>query len=162
MLTITITKISGTHHLFTYKRYDRDKTFEGESRELESKSFLAHDFLHYCVEMEAQTLDGFYGVLLRGKTYDDLLHLDAEAAGKMKVIEQIVGALTGITKGVDVSGAPQYLKQAWELEGIESPAYFNERFIKRVAERYKKLIGEWKSTPYGETMTLKFSFERKA
>jgi hypothetical protein len=56
-LLIQLTRVSPTHHRSAYRREDGS----GGAHELESKSFLTHDLLHFCAETEAALTDGFYG-----------------------------------------------------------------------------------------------------
>jgi len=49
-LVVRLTRVSPTHHRFAFGRADGS----GESLELETKSCLFHDLLHFAVETEAQ------------------------------------------------------------------------------------------------------------
>ncbi len=149
-MIIKIQKTSSTHHIFSYIRKDGT----GEEKELESKSFLLHDLLHFCVESEAHTEDGFFGALKKGRTLSSLRSLNESENKNMMVIEQIVGALTGITKGADVSHSYEYLRDLWKVEGTDAPEFFTKDFISRVEDMYRRIIGKWKSVPFGETMVL--------
>lgn len=103
MLAINITRISTTHHRFEYQREDGS----GESAELETKTFLQHDFIHFCVESEAQLKEGFFGLLESGSTFASLTperSMVEEAFAKGSVspameVEQVVGIMTGVIKG---------------------------------------------------------------
>ena len=61
-LTLRFTRLSPDLHRFEYRRADQT----GEALELETRSFLFHDLLHYALENEAQ----LRGSLLRHPRQD--------------------------------------------------------------------------------------------
>lgn len=155
-MKIWITKISPTRHRFSYRLHDGAEEI---SRELETKSYLTHDFLHFCIESEAKTDKGFFGSLARGETYDELITKMDPLYGDIdaRVIEGIVGALSSITKGrVDPQASIRYLENVFNSSGTKRPTFLTEEFIVNVRERYRKLIGEWNSKKFGETLELAF------
>lgn len=157
-ISIELTKISPTHHRFVIVREGGVR----EEAELETKSFLTHDFLHFAFETEAGLQNSFYGTLASGRTYAELS--DGEGvmstsfdASEAATTEQIVGALHGITKGeVNAADIVAGVENMWSAYGRSVPEWFTEEFIDRVKERYRKLIGEWNATPFKETMRLRF------
>jgi hypothetical protein len=94
-LGIVLKKVSPTHHAFTM-------VFEGggkETVELETKTYLYHDLLHFAVESEAGLSDSFYGRLLKGYRYDELSlpEMPTLASGgdhEGLMTERIVGLMT--------------------------------------------------------------------
>ncbi len=67
-MIVKLTKISPTHHRFEYVRADGT----GEKLELETKTFLYHDLLHFAVESEAGLKNSFYGLLEKKEDYTAL------------------------------------------------------------------------------------------
>lgn len=155
MLTLAFTRISPTHHTLAYKRSDGT----GESIELESKSFLMHDFLHLSLESEAKLHGGFFGLLDSGKTYAELSAPDAESLSSNEAgdIERIVGPLTGIAKGV-TTPREVYLgiQNLYDALGEDVPRWFSEELIAKAAERYRKIAGAWGSAKFGEKVEYTF------
>ena len=157
-MRVAFTRISPSHHRFAYVRADGS----GGARELESKSFLAHDFLHFCVESEAAVAYGFYGALAAGVDYGDVAAAPPET-DPIWDIERAVGALTGLTRG-PVAGAEVMagLRNWYGAMERPLPGWLDAAFITRVAERYRRLIGQWRSLAFGATLELDFAAESSA
>ena len=66
-MIVRFTRLSPTHHRFEALRDDGSI----ESRELETRSLLNHDLVHFALESEGELKDGFYGTLARGGSYDN-------------------------------------------------------------------------------------------
>lgn len=158
MLTIELKKSSPTQHAFTL-------VFEGGGKEtvqLETKTYLLHDLLHYAVESEVGLTDSFYGRLLKGYHYEDLATPEmsvAASGGEQEALmtERIVGLLTGVLKhNANGEQALLGLTNLLGASGDAVPLWFTEEFVTRIKERMRKLEGEWEGTPFGESMTLVF------
>ena len=155
MLTLRIKRISPTHHTLRYIREDGS----GEEKNFESKSVLLHDFMHLAIEREAALSNGFFGLLNQGYSY-------AELAGKAPSdypkeegmdVEMIVGPFTSIVKG---KATPRQL-----IDGLHNlfiahersvPSWVTVDLLERAHEHYKRIVGEWNSLKFGETIELKF------
>jgi hypothetical protein len=156
MLTLTFKKISPTHHEFTYTREDGT----GETSELETKTFLIHDLIHFCLETEAGLKDSFYGKLEKGNTYaalNELIEKEKDFTEEVFITEVFAGALTGVVQSDAsyeqlVAGVSNMLS----ARNLPLPAWFDEDFYNRFKEKFRKIIGEWKGTPFGATMELNF------
>ncbi len=153
-LTIALTKISPTHHRFEY----HGENGAGESLELETKTFLFHDLLHFAVETEAKLQNSFYGLLAKSKNYASLSETPeilGFQAHEIAVTERVVGALTSVIKG---SNQPDRFILMMEnmLEATQEPlpSWLTQEFVIRVQERMRKLLGQWHGTPFGKTMEL--------
>jgi hypothetical protein len=160
MLTVRFTLISPTHHRFAYVRADGS----GESQDFETRSTLRHDLLHFAYETEAGLTNSFYGLLAKGATFAELAGkgMEAYAPGEeIGMTERIVGPLSGVTNGevepyAFLTGVTRFL----EAQGERLPAFLTEALIARVRDRYRRLYGQWKATPFGETLSLDFSPRR--
>jgi hypothetical protein len=157
-LGIVMKKVSPTHHAFTM-------VFEGggkETVELETKTYLYHDLLHFAVESEAGLSDSFYGRLLKGYRYDELSlpEMPTLASGgdhEGLMTERIVGLMTGVLRhDSGPEEAMHGLDNLLSASGDNIPVWFTADFVLKVKERMRKLEGEWKGTPFGESMTLEF------
>ena len=162
MLKIALKKVSLTHHAFTL-------LFDGGGKEtiqLETKTYLYHDLLHFAVESEAKLTDSFYGRLLKGYRYEDLALPEMAvlaSAGEHEVLstERVVGVMTGVLKsGATPEQAVGALNNLLGASGDEMPNWFTPEFVTSVQERMRQLLGEWNGTPLGETMTLEFGISR--
>jgi hypothetical protein len=158
MLTLQLTKLSNTHHRFAYARGDGT----GQRLELDTRNFLLHDLIHFAVESEGRFENSFYGLLARGETYESLgdadITSDSHPGGtEILMTERIVGAFTALAKGTatpaQVIAGCKNLLDAYEEP---MPPWLTLEFAEHVAERLRRLQGEWKATPFGETMALTF------
>ena len=155
-LALRFTRLSPTHHRFEYRRDDGS----GEAIELETKSFLFHDLLHYAVESEAGLKGSFYGILGKIGGYEELsVNGGAALGGEIAITERVVGALTGALQRDDLDEAAFVAEVNEYLDFFEerAPRWFTLPFIAAVRERMRQLMGRWKATPSGETMELQFA-----
>ena len=154
-MNIFLTKISDDRHRLDVKRENGSR----DGIELESKSTLVHDFLHFALESSIGTQEGFWGALAAGKTLADMNDRSGasmrEYAGTMADIEQLVGALTNVAKGTasadEIIAAVRNMRAA---AGKPVPDWFNAQTIEDVRERMRKLQGHWNATPFGGIMEL--------
>lgn len=147
-LTLRFTRLSEARHRFEAVRPDGGV----EALELETRSYLLHDFVHFAVEMEAGLQTGFYGQLARGGVYDD--PAPGTEGGK---IELVVAALQTASKGdVDAAAFVEQLKAYWAQIGGEPPAWLSPAMIDGSLERLRQLQGRWRATPFGATMAIVF------
>jgi hypothetical protein len=153
-LVIRLKRLTPTHHEFAYVREDGS----GEAVRLETRTLLVHDLLHFAVETEAGLHDSFYGMLASGRMLADLKADAMEMqAGEAAVTERAVGVLTGaIGSGVPADRVVLAWRRLEDAMGGPPPAWFDAAFVERVRERMRRLTGEWKATPFGESMTLTF------
>jgi hypothetical protein len=154
-LTLRFTRVSPSHHRFDYRRPDGS----GEAIEMETKSLLIHDLLHYAVESEAGLRGSFYGILGKIGGYEELSVAGGAAlGGEIAITERLVGALTGALQRTDLD-AEAFAAQVGEYLDIyeeRTPRWFTPAFIAAVRERMRQLMGRWKALPFGETMELTF------
>lgn len=152
-MRILLTKISDRRHALELVRSDgsRDRV------ELVTREALFHDFLHYAVESSLPTQKGFWGTLASGKTMADLNDRTGasvrENAGTLYAVEGEVGLMSGV---VNLPEDQAFAKLRWyqETQGQEAPDWCTESFVAEVRERMRRLQGQWKATPYGESMEI--------
>lgn len=161
MLTISFKKVSPTHHNFRIETSVGGK----ETYELETKTYLFHDLVHFAVESEAHLTNSFYGLLNQGNHYNDLSDndpMETVMAGNKEALmtERVVGLMSGVLKqDATREQALTGLTNLLSASGEAIPLWFTEEYIARVKEHMRKLEGEWKGTPFGSTMTLTFSLD---
>jgi hypothetical protein len=147
-LIVRLTRLSPTHHRFEAVRADGTR----EARELETRSFLIHDLVHFALESEAGLRHGFYGALTRGAGYE----AQPDNVEAMQV-ESVVGPLQGALKGdVGAEAFVARLRSHQESIGARAPDWLTAELIARVLARLRQLQGQWRATPFGETMELRF------
>jgi hypothetical protein len=156
LLTLRFTRLSPDRHRFEYCREDGT----GEAIEMETRSLLTHDLVHYAVESEAQLKGSFYGILARIGGYEELtVNGGAALGGEIAITERIVGALQGALAQDDLDDAAFQAQIAEYLELFDerAPRWFTPAFVTAVRERLRQLTGRWKATRFGETMELVFN-----
>jgi hypothetical protein len=155
LLTLRFTRISPDRHRFEYRRADGSV----EAIEMETRSFLTHDLVHYAVESEAGLGGSFYGILARIGGYEELSVAGGAAlGGEIAITERIVGMLQGALAAEDFDEAAFQAQAAEYLElfAERAPRWFTQAFVSAVRERVRQLTGRWKATPFGGTMELEF------
>lgn len=158
LLTLRFTRISPTHHRFEYRREDGS----GETVEMETRSLLTHDLVHYAVESEAGLRGSFYGILAKVGGYEELtVNGGAALGGEVAITERVVGALQG-AMGEDDLAAAEFVARVTdflELYEERAPRWLTPAFVIAVRERMRQLLGRWKATPFGDVMELQFPGE---
>lgn len=159
-LVVRLTRISPTHH-----RLDLASGARAESRELETRSCLLHDLVHFALETEAQLADSFYGKLARGQSYAELMQpgADMKALGEIATTERIVGPLQSAWKaGFDPARFLATLRSYHEQISEPLPPWCSVELFACVAARLRALTGAWGATPFGDALELRFVLPRDA
>ncbi|MCA8957998.1 MAG: hypothetical protein KDC87_18125 [Planctomycetes bacterium] len=153
-LTIRLRRVSPTHHRFEWQ-LPGDAP---QSRELETKSCLLHDLVHFALESEAELADGLFGSLARGVRYETLTEPDV--AAPLWEIERVVGPLQSAwRRGFDpvpLAAAIRNHSSAMDDTGRPAPHWLHAELLTRVAERLRQLEGHWRATRFGAAMELSF------
>jgi hypothetical protein len=153
---IRFTRLTNEHHRFEIVRDDD----VSETRELETRSALAHDLTHYAVEVEAELTSSFYGRLSQGIAYDALIttpatNLEAQQTEVVVVLVQDSLKSEDLAKG-DPERLAQNIVAGFRSMGGDPPVWVTPDFIVRVRERLRRLHGRWRATPFHQTMELSF------
>ena len=143
-MKIRLTRLSNDRHRLAVERADGSRM----ERELETRSVLLHDLVHYAVEAEAGIEDGFWGLLAAGTDFDALLEEAAAPTRRgITLAESLVGPMQSLWN--------QRLDPGRYVEVVSRFAPFVDRaFVDRVRERIRRLWGHWQGTPFHETMEL--------
>jgi hypothetical protein len=152
-MRIAFTKLTDAQHALEIIRTDGRR----ERVVCETRSYLTHDFLHLAVESEAGVDYGFWGKLAAGATLaamnDRSQPVDSTS---LLAIEQLVGALHGATKG----STPTELVAGFRLNAdalaAPLPDWLTEELVGRVQERFRRLVGQWRATPYGASLEVQW------
>src|SRR5262245_8548027 len=125
-MRILLKKVSDDRHALEIARDDGRR----ESVECETRSYLAHDLLHYAVESEAKRTGGFWGNLANGKTLEELNDRTGKAmmtlSPEVAMIEKVVGALSGVVKGQSAADLAAGLRRYAEASEQPLPGWLTE------------------------------------
>lgn len=154
-LRLRFSRVSPTHHRFEYRRPDGT----GEALDLETRSFLFHDLLHYALESEAGLKGSFYGILAKIGGYEELsVGGGAALGGEVAITERVVGAMTEALQDDDLD-ADTFVERVAEYLDLfdeRAPRWLTPALVLAVRERMRELMRRWNSTPSGEAMELTF------
>jgi len=151
-MLIRFTRLTNDRHRFEIVRDDGTR----EARELETRSALLHDLAHYAVEVEAGLSDSFYGRLAQGLTYDELTTVPM-TGGEALQTEGVVVMFQGPTEfGADPEAAARRIIAGFAATDREPPKWVTADFVARARERLRRVRGQWRATPFHQTMELEF------
>jgi len=144
---VRFTKVSDDTHRFSVTT----KNGSQSSAELVSRSFLLHDFVHLALETEAALGEGFYGLLARDVSFEEL---NQRGSGFLTRDLELAEALTGPMQAVQQG---RFSKEDYVLQLSHlAPSLVTTEFVTHVLERLRRLMGHYRSLDYGETMEVKF------
>jgi hypothetical protein len=141
-MQILLTRLDNKRHRLEVKRDDGSR----DSVELETRSLLLHDLVHYAVEAEAALEEGFWPLLASGRTFAELAP-DArkDPPADLMLAETLVGPMQAVWNGRFT--AEQYAESFGRKHDFVDAA-----FVERVSERLRRLWGHWRGTGFHETM----------
>ena len=144
------TRLTPTHHRFEAVSSDG----ASQRHDMETRSLLTHDFVHFALESEAGLKQSFFGLLAEGRSYDELA---MPASGEAAQTEGVVGALQSALKGeIDAASFVSGYRTYCAAIGSTPPAWLTADVIDRAVARFRALEGLWRATPFGEAMELSF------
>lgn len=160
-MRIVLTKLTDERHALEIVRDDRRR----ERVELETRSCLFHDLTHFAVEEAAALDEGFFGSLAAGKTLAELGGRTEEGAqqysGLLLQIERTVAVLQGMTRNSeDPAAVHERITAMLAIQDATPAPWFTVDFVRNVQERMRRLVGQWKATPYGASMELVWTRKR--
>ena len=155
-MQIRLTRLTNERHRLELVRDDGTR----EAHELESRSALLHDLVHYAVETEAGLNASFYGLLASGRSYESLTAEPSQDPETMQT-EAVVARIQGVAKNdawadIDPEAFAQLLIAGFRSIGGEPPAWLSGDLIARVRERLRRVQGQWRATPFHHTLALEF------
>ncbi|MFO7276858.1 MAG: hypothetical protein DIU56_007470 [Pseudomonadota bacterium] len=155
-MLIRFTRLTNDRHRFEIVRDDGTR----ESHELETRSTLVHDLAHYAVELEGGLSRSFYGRLARGMKYSELTTVPPEGPEAMQT-ERVVAMVQGTLKTAaqsrpDPARLFQSVIASFDATGDERPAWLTVDLMARIIDRRRRVYGQWRATPFHETLELKF------
>ena len=154
-LVVRLTRLSNERHSFAYVQPDGT----GETIEMETRSQLRHDLVHFAVESEAGLQGSFYGLLAAVGGYRELTLAGDSLGGEAAQTEFGVGPLQTALKDPASLDAEAFVERVAGFQadmGLGRIRWLTPDLIRRAAERFRQLEGQWKATPFGQTMELRF------
>jgi hypothetical protein len=146
-MRISLRRLSDERHRLDIVREDGSR----DGAELETRSLLLHDLVHYAVEAEAPLAEGFWGLLAGGTSLADLA--DRARPGPLSadqvLAERLVGPLQSLMQGR--LSEPRW-RQATATMTL--PFAVDGSFPARVRARLRALTGAWQATPWGGRLVL--------
>ncbi len=144
-LRIFLTELSDARHRFSNQRADGS----GETLELETRSFLIHDLVHFALESAADLRGGFYGMLADGAGYAALSETAPDQmTGEALEIETVVGPLRSALRAeIDAAAFAARLRDYLADLGREAPAWLAVEMVDAVATRFRALMGRGRPRP---------------
>ncbi|MBM4783337.1 MAG: hypothetical protein GQE15_37140 [Archangiaceae bacterium] len=142
MLIARLHRHSAERHTLALSLDDRPLA----SVELETRSFLVHDLVHWCVEAELELDEGFWGLLASGVPLEVLndREMPPSTFTTLGQVEGLVGPLQSYLQG--------RLPRQLLVEAL--PASFTPANLSGVEARFKTALGAWKATPFGAALEL--------
>ena len=156
-MLIRLTRLTNERDRLEFVRDDGSR----EARDLETRSALLHDLVHYAVETEAGLQASFFGQLAAGKTYEALTAEPSDDPEAM-LTEAIVARIQGMTKNddswslADPGDVAQSIAAGFRALGGTPPAWLTGDLIVRVRERLRSVQGQWRATTFHKTLELEF------
>jgi hypothetical protein len=155
-MLIRLTRLTNERHRLEFVRDDGTS----EARELETRSALLHDLVHYAVETEAGLEASFYGQLAGGKTYEALTAEPSDDPEAMQT-EAVVARIQGLAKNdawsrVDPGSVAESIAAGFRALQSTPPTWLTADLIDRVRDRLRRVQGRWRATPFHQTLELDF------
>jgi hypothetical protein len=155
-MLIRLTRLTNERHRIEFVRDDGTR----ETHELETRSTLLHDLVHYAVETEAGLDASFYGRLASGKTYESLT-MEQPADPEPLQTEIVVVRIQSVAKNdtwssVDPKRFVAEIAAGFEVLSHAAPKWLTADLIVRVRERLRRVQGRWRATPFHQALVLEF------
>jgi hypothetical protein len=155
-MLIRLTRLTNERHRLEFVRDDGTS----EARELETRSALLHDLVHYAVETEAGLEASFYGQLAGGKSYEALTAEPSDDPEAMQT-EAVVARIQGLAKNdawsrVDPGSVAESIAAGFRALQSTPPTWLTADLIDRVRDRLRRVQGRWRATPFHQTLELDF------
>ncbi len=144
-----MTRTNPDRHRFAVVRTDGTT----ELADLETRSMLLHDLVHYAVEMEVPFREGFYGLLAQGKRLSELNDPTQPwpAGTDIAAAESLVGPLQTMLKTGDFDASTARAK--FEMFRPDPPPV---EMLERIGRRFRAVHGRYLATRFGETLELEW------
>ena len=126
--------------------------------ELDTRTFLRHDLMHYVLERRAGLASSLYGTLGSGAEPAKLRMQPGavSAPDELHATEILVGMLQGaVAKDADAAAFVPLAREYLELQGRPMPAFLTPDFVRGVLADYRRLYAQWQSLRVGGVLELR-------
>lgn len=130
----------------------------GSKRELDTRSFLRHDLMHWCIENRGGVDQALYGAMKRGEPLGAMSMSpgDATAGAALHGIEMLVGMMQGAElRNADPDEFVVTAREWFALQGQPAPPFLDAAFVRSVLADYRRLHGQWLSLRIGGVLELR-------
>ncbi len=132
---------------YTLSRKDHSK----EILSLDTKTFLLHDICHFAVEKHLKYQNGFWGMLSKGHTFDQLFGKDNPQTEELRFIEKIVGPIQSIYSGhIPKQNFAEFINHL----DFDIP----QNVLNHSLVEIEEIMNSWKSMPVGQKLILNWEF----
>jgi len=144
-MRVLFTKVTDDQHRFAVVRDDGSE----DSADLETRSLLLHDLVHFALEAEAGLTCAFFGLLASGMPLARLNDRESPPdEEELWLAESLVGPMQSVFGGR--LSRERYIEIARE-RGYD---FVDAAFVEKVCERLRRLVGHWRGTAIRSTMAL--------
>ncbi|HLQ37859.1 MAG TPA: hypothetical protein VK348_08665 [Planctomycetota bacterium] len=161
-MRIRLHKSSHERHVLEVQRADGTTS----RHELETRSCLRHDLMHWAFERRAGLGDSFYGKVERGIDLAGLrmaapMPAMAPEPDELLATEILVGMFQGAIKfNAEPAAFVAKAREMLELQGHAVPAFLSPELVRDVLADYRRLVGQWESLRPGGVLELEGSFAK--
>jgi hypothetical protein len=149
-MRIRLIKQTAERHVLEVTRDDGSVS----ATELETRSLLRHDLMHYAVEQRAGLRSSLLGSIAAGAEPSTKM---TAADPEIMVTEVLVGMLQGAAAKDADGDADAFVLQVREwlaLLGLAMPEWFDAAFVRAVLHHYRQLFVQWQSLRRGGVLEL--------
>jgi len=114
---------------------------------LETKTYLLHDICHYVVEKNLEYSKGFWGMLSKGHSFNELFGKDNPQTTELRFIEQIVGPVQSVYWG-------HIPKHNFGQFTAHLNFTMRDDILNTCIAEIEAIMEDWKQLPTGHTLTL--------
>lgn len=145
-MKIELKKITNYQFEYTITRNDQSR----EQITLETKTYLIHDICHFTIEKNLGYINGFWGMLSQGYSFNELYGKENPLTEELRFIEKIVGPIQSVFLGyIPEQEFGQYIMHLnFEI---------TDDILKYCLTELKVITTKWEQLKVGEQLTLEFN-----
>jgi hypothetical protein len=147
-MTIGFTKNNASKHTISVLKNGQ----QFDEVVLDTKTYFLHDLTHYCVEVELELTQGFWGLINQGYKMEQLGGKTNELTEELRKIEHVVGATQSVYAGYML---PEIFMENMKVIDYTLPPAFLEKAIHRI----QSVMNAWNYLPVGKTLELEFNIK---
>ena len=139
-MKITFTKDSDPEHTVRIQRADGST----EGATLNTREFMRHDMAHMAVEMEVPIARGYWGSVAAGIPLNGM----GITGSDIVIAESLAGPVQGLIR--DEADKETFYSVLSRIQ----PGLITQELAFRIHERGRKLLGQWRATPFSGDMVI--------